>query len=468
VGDHATHRAGQGLKQTPEAGDFVTAPADTIAAIATPAGRGGIGIVRVTGPLASAIAAAVTGSAVPERRPVHRRFLDADAQPIDDGLALFFPGPRSFTGEDVLELQGHGGPVVLDLLLERSLELGARLARPGEFTERAYLNGKLDLAQAEAVADLIDAGSRQAARSAQRALQGEFSERIDTLMRRLTELRVYIEAALDFPDEELDLLRDGDVASRLAAIRALLDRTLAAAGQGVLLREGLHLVLAGQPNVGKSSLLNRLAGRDSAIVTELPGTTRDVLREAIDIDGLPLHVIDTAGLRRSADPIEREGIRRAWAEIERADLVLVLVDGTRGADADDRAILKRLPAELPRLIVHNKIDLGGHAFGELCGELYVSAKTGQGIPELIAWLKRFLGYRGDDQGVFIARRRHLEALQHAVRHLDQAERRLSEQTAPELVAEELRCAQDALGRIIGRLDADALLGEIFASFCIGK
>lgn len=443
-------------------------PDDTIAAIATPPGRGGIGIVRISGPLAPDIGHAITGAPLPVRRPVHRLFTGADGAALDDGLALFFPSPRSFTGEHVVELHGHGGPVVLDLVLERALGLGARAARPGEFSQRAYLNDKLDLTQAEAIADLIDASSRQAARSAVRSLQGEFSGRVEALVEELTAMRVYLEAALDFPDEEIELLRDGDVTRRLDSLRASLAQTLSTAEQGVLLREGLHLVVAGQPNVGKSSLLNRLAGSDSAIVTDIPGTTRDVLRERIDLDGLPVHVIDTAGLRASDDPVEREGMRRAWIEIERADLVLVIVDGTRGPAAEDHAILQRLPAGLPRLIVHNKIDLTTHGFGEAGGELYLSAKTGAGVADLVAWLKRFLGYQAADEGIFIARRRHLDALNRASRHLELARRRLVEDLATELVAEELRYAQEALAEITGRFGSDELLGEIFSSFCIGK
>lgn len=443
-------------------------PGDTIAAVATPPGRGGIGIIRISGPSAPDIGLSVTGSPLPQRRPVHRTFCDDDGVALDDGLALFFPSPNSFTGEHVVELHGHGGPVVLDLLLERVLNLGARPARPGEFSERAYLNEKLDLAQAEAIADLIDASSRRAARSAVRSLQGEFSRKVEALVADLTALRVFLEAALDFPDEEIDLLQDGDVSQRLESIRTSLAATQSTAEQGVLLREGLNLVVAGRPNVGKSSLLNRLAGRDSAIVTDVPGTTRDVLREQIDIDGLPLHVIDTAGLRASDDPVEREGIRRAWKEIEAADLVLLLVDGMRGPGADDLAILDQLPNDIPRLVVHNKIDLTDHRFGETGGELYISARTGQGVPDLLVRLKRFLGYHDREEGVFIARRRHLDALARASRHLESAHVHLVQELSNELVAEELRYAQEALGEITGRVGADELLGKIFASFCIGK
>ncbi len=440
---------------------------ETIVAVATPPGRGGIGILRVSGPAAAAIAQAVLGVCPPPRHALYKPFLDADGQALDEGIGLYFPAPHSFTGEDVLELQGHGGPVVLDLLFRRIMSLGARSARPGEFSERAFLNNKLDLAQAEAIADLIDSDSEQAARSALRSLQGAFSERVHALTRALIELRTYVEAALDFPDEDIDFLAERHVAERLQQLRDTLAETRAQARQGALLREGMRLVILGRPNAGKSTLLNALAGKDSAIVTEVPGTTRDVLREQIDLDGLPLHLVDTAGLRESEDPIEQEGMRRAWGEIETADAVVLLVDGEQGAGPEEQAILARLPARLPVLTVHNKIDLTGHACGEVQDELFISAKTGSGLNALKTSLKALMRFQGE-QGVFIARRRHLEALERAASHIEEAARQLSEYQAGELMAEELRLAQEALGGITGTFSSDDLLGEIFSSFCIGK
>lgn len=442
--------------------------ADTIAAVATPTGRGGVAMIRVSGPGVADIAQAIAGELPAPRRAVYQRFRDARGEVIDDGILLYFPGPASFTGEDVLELQGHGGKVVVDMLLRRCLELGARLARPGEFSERAFLNDRLDLAQAEAIADLIDAGSEQAARSAQRALQGAFSQAVNKLLDRLIELRIYVEAALDFPDEEIDFLADRAVSERLDGIKSALDTIRARASQGALLRDGLSLVIVGQPNAGKSTLLNRLAGFDAAIVTDIPGTTRDVLRERISLDGLPLHVIDTAGLRESNDPVEQEGIRRAWQAVEQADVVLLLLDGTRGPTDDDRAIIARLPERLPVLRVHNKIDLTRHATGARDGELYLSAKTGEGVDVLIAQLKQLVGYHETAEDVFIARRRHLDALARTEAHVLAGEDHLRTTRAGELLAEELRLAQEALGEITGRFTADDLLGRIFSSFCIGK
>lgn len=441
---------------------------DTIAAVATPAGRGGVGIVRVSGPEAPVIAQRILGDLPPARYAAHRQFVDERGRVLDDGLALYFPAPHSFTGEHVLELQGHGGPVVLDMVLQRVLALGARLARPGEFSERAFLNDKLDLAQAEAVADLIDASSVAAARSALRSLEGIFSAEIDDLLERLIALRVYVEAALDFPEEEVDFLAEGQVGSRLQIIEDSLARLLDKAQQGALLRDGITAVIVGRPNAGKSSLLNRLAGRESAIVTEIPGTTRDVLRERILLNGLPLHLVDTAGLRESADPVEREGIRRAWGEIERADLILLLVDGTRGAGPEEEDILNRLPDNLPCLTVHNKIDLCDHPFGIHHGDIYLSAKTGAGIDTLVEELGSRVGYHAGEEDVFMARRRHVDALVKGATYIAEAGRQLRETGAGELIAEELRGAQEALGRITGRFTADDLLGEIFSSFCIGK
>ncbi len=441
---------------------------DTIAALATPVGRGGVGIVRVSGPDVKRIAAAILGDCPAPRHARYQPFLDAEGQPLDEGIALYFAAPHSFTGEDVLELQGHGGPVLMDMLLSRCLELGARPARPGEFSERAFLNDKLDLAQAEAIADLIDSGSEQAARSALRSLQGEFSRQVEQILQALIELRVYVEAALDFPEEEVDFLAGEEVLARLDDVMARLRDLLRKAGQGSLLREGMHLVIAGRPNAGKSSLLNQLAGREAAIVTDIAGTTRDVLREQIQLDGLPVHVIDTAGLRHSDDPVEQEGIRRAWREIERADLVLLLVDAEAGFTAEDQRILDQLPSRLPVIHVYNKIDRSGDAVGLRDERVYISARSGAGLDALRRRLEAAVGYDAGTEGLFTARRRHLRALEETLEALDRARSQLVECRAGELMAEELRLAQESLGRITGRFTADDLLGEIFSSFCIGK
>ncbi len=444
-------------------------PVDTIAAIATPAGRGGVGIVRISGPRVPGITAALLGKPPAPRVAALAKFRDATGAVIDTGLALFFPAPRSYTGEDVLELHGHGGPVVMDWLLARTLELGARLARPGEFTERAFLNDKLDLAQAEAVADLIDAGSREATRAAQRSLEGEFSRQVRALVEALIALRIYVEAAIDFPEEEVDFLSDGRVQARLDELRANFDALTAQARQGSLLREGLSVVIAGQPNVGKSSLLNALAGRETAIVTEIPGTTRDVLREHIALDGLPLHVIDTAGLRESADPVEQEGVRRARAEIAKADCVLLLVDDRLGESAPDQTLRGSLPAELPVTLVRNKCDLSGNPPGVVDAHtLRISARSGAGLGGLRAHLKDCVGYRESEGGGFLARRRHLDALARAGAALKRGRQQLQQHRAGELLAEELRLAQQALNEITGEFTSDDLLGRIFANFCIGK
>lgn len=444
---------------------------DTIAAVATPPGRGGVGIVRVSGPAAAKIAREILGRIPAPRHAEFLPFRGPDGEVIDEGIALYFAAPHSFTGEDVLELQGHGGPVVMDMLLETVVRHGARPARPGEFSERAFLNGKLDLAQAEAIADLIDSSSRQAARSAVRSLQGDFSRRIQTLSDGLIELRMFVESAIDFPEEEIDFLADGQVGERLHTITTALADTQAAALQGRLLREGMTVVIAGQPNAGKSSLLNALAGQESAIVTEIPGTTRDVLREHILVDGMPLHVIDTAGLRETADVIEQEGVRRAWAEIERADRVLLVVDDQTGVGAPERGILERLPTGLPVTVVRNKIDLTGRPAGEIAGplglELCVSARQGPGVDALRRHLIAVMGFDAAGEGGFMARRRHLDALERSAAHLARAAHRLAE-GAGELLAEELRLAQHTLGEITGEFTADDLLGRIFASFCIGK
>lgn len=464
MADHAPH--GNGRSQG------LTAAAETIAAVATPAGVGGIGIVRVSGPAVEAIAEMLLGTLPAPRQAAFRHFRAADGTAIDEGLALFFPGPRSFTGEDVLELHGHGGPVVLDLLLARVLALGARPARPGEFSERAFLNDKLDLAQAEAVADLIEAGTAAAARAAMGSLQGVFSARVEALVEALIRLRMYVEAAIDFPEEEIDFLADSQVSSQLQQVGENLRELQTAAGQGQLLRDGMTVVIAGRPNAGKSSLLNQLSGRDSAIVTEIAGTTRDVLRERIQIDGMPLHVIDTAGLRDSPEPIEREGVRRAWAEIEIADRVLLVVDEQVGISAEDRRIRERLPQSLPVTLIRNKIDLSGTAPAESAGEegteITLSAKTGAGIDLLRSHLKQAMGYQSGGEGLFTARRRHLDALARAAVHLEEARHQLEDYRAGELMAEELRLAQQALGEITGEFTSDDLLGRIFSSFCIGK
>ena len=442
---------------------------DTIAAIATPPGRGGVGIVRISGDLAPEVMVAVLGKPIQPRFAHFGAFRDHDGSVLDSGLALYFPAPHSFTGEHILELHAHGGPVLLDLLLRRVLALGVRLARPGEFSERAFLNDKLDLAQAEAIADLIDSTTEQAARSAQRSLQGEFSARIQGLVEALIRLRLYVEASIDFTEEDIDFLAEGQIAARLAELLAALDAIRRTARQGCLLRDGMTVVIAGRPNAGKSSLLNRLAGREAAIVTEIAGTTRDTLREYIQIDGMPLHVVDTAGLRESEDIVEREGIRRAHAEIERADRVLLLIDDREPEQAE--ALLASLPERLPVTRIHNKIDLTGKPAGLAEGSegpaVYLSAKTGAGLDELLRHLKTCMGYDSEAEGVFIARRRHLDAIARAHASLENATRQLDSKAA-ELLAEDLREAQNALSEITGEFTSDDLLGRIFASFCIGK
>jgi len=446
---------------------------DSIAALATASGRGGIGIIRVSGALALPIALAISEITPKPRQAHYLPFLDSHQRVIDEGILLYFPAPHSFTGEDVLELQAHGGPVLLDMLLRRCLELGARLARPGEFSERAFLNDKLDLAQAEAIADLIEAGSEQAARNALRSLQGEFSRRIHALCEQLTGLRIYIEAAIDFPEEEIDFLADGAVLAGLEGLQQSLNEVLREAGQGVLLREGMTLVIAGAPNAGKSSLLNALAGRDSAIVTDIPGTTRDLLREHIQIDGMPLHIIDTAGLRESADPIEQIGIERAISAINEADLVLLVSDASQKQAPLWPPLLGEAPAPSRTCIIRNKADLTGQS--PACSQeengstqITLSAKTGSGLDLLREHLKQRMGFSASSEGQFSARRRHLEALRQGALHLEQGHAQLTQNAAPELLAEELRAAQQALGEITGQISSDELLGRIFSSFCIGK
>jgi tRNA modification GTPase len=442
----------------------LTPPAEPIVAIATAPGRGGIGVVRISAGDVGGFALAILGKVPAPRHAMHARFLDADGSVIDEGIALLFPAPHSFTGEAVLELQGHGGPQVLNLVLARCRGLGARLAEPGEFTRRAFLNGKLDLAQAEAVADLIDAQSATAARSAMRSLSGAFSERIGELVEGLKRLRMLVEATLDFPEEEVDFLRQADAFGRLDDIGARLAAVRAEARQGALLREGMTVVLIGQPNVGKSSLLNRLAGFEAAIVTEIAGTTRDTVREAIEIKGVPLHVIDTAGLRDTQDPVEQLGIARTWNAVERADVALLLVDAAHGLTSREEAILQRLPA-IPRLTVHNKIDLSGEPPRQSGQEVWLSARSGAGMGLLQQKLLELAGWQPGGEGVFMARSRHLDALARGAIHLEQA-RSVAGQL--ELFAEELRLAQAALSEITGEFSADDLLGEIFGSFCIGK
>ena len=432
-----------------------------------------MGVVRISGPKTPEIAATLVGELPAPRHATLTRFLDMSGNPIDIGIALFFPGPQSYTGEHVLELQGHGGPVIVEALVSRCVELGARRARPGEFTERAFLNDKIDLAQAEAVADLIDAGSREAARAAMRSLQGEFSNMVQGLTDALIDLRAYVEAAIDFPEEEVDFLADAELGERLATVRGHFDAVAAAASQGRLLRDGMTVVLAGRPNSGKSSLLNRLAGYDAAIVTAVPGTTRDVLRERIDIDGLPLHVLDTAGLRDSDDAVEREGVRRAAAEMARADRVLFIIDTS--IDPLGRAFEEesaRLPPAVPVTLVFNKIDLGAGMPVEdtLAGppRIHVSATTGLGLDQLRSHLKACVSFQTAGNGSISARRRHLEALARARECVESAARQLEQHRAGELIAEDLRSGQQALEEITGMFSADDLLGRIFSSFCIGK
>ncbi|MCM2368754.1 tRNA uridine-5-carboxymethylaminomethyl(34) synthesis GTPase MnmE [Proteus terrae] len=450
---------------------------DTIVAQATPPGRGGVGILRVSGPKAALVAQTILGKLPKPRYADYLPFRNDDNSVLDQGIALFFPNPNSFTGEDVLELQGHGGPVILDLLLKRILQIpGVRIANPGEFSERAFLNDKLDLAQAEAIADLIDASSEQAARSAINSLQGAFSSHINEMVESLTHLRIYVEAAIDFPDEEIDFLSDGIIEGKLNAVIAELDDVRAQARQGSLLREGMKVVIAGRPNAGKSSLLNALAGREAAIVTDIAGTTRDVLREHIHIDGMPLHIIDTAGLREASDEVERIGIERAWKEIEQADRVLFMVDSTTTDATTPEDIwpefMARLPKTLPVTVIRNKSDLTGENV-EITAQgnypmIRLSARDGMGIELLRDHLKEAMGFNSNTEGGFLARRRHLQALNTAAEHLQQGHEQLVYAKSGELLAEELRLAQQALSEITGEFTSDDLLGRIFSSFCIGK
>jgi tRNA modification GTPase len=444
---------------------------DTIAAVATAPGVGAVGIVRISGPLAPDIGAALLGRLPSPRRAELASFADADGEAIDQGLALFFPAPNSFTGEHVLELQGHGGPVVLDRLLGRVLALGARAARPGEFSERAFMEGKLDLTRAEAIADLITSGTEQQARLAARSLQGMFARRIEALLERLTRLRVLLEATLDFPDEDLDPGLGSQAASQLADVRTDLDRLLATAQRGERLRDGLLVVLAGAPNAGKSSLLNALAESDRAIVTPIPGTTRDLLHADVQIDGLPLRVVDTAGLRLSPDPIEQEGVRRAREQIHTADLLLWVIDDTAPGHAGEPPA--DLPPTVPVIRIRNKIDLTGRPAvaqpnADAIQEIPCSAVTGAGLPALRSALLRHAGLGADTGGEFSARRRHLDALRRTAEHLATAARAQTDGLPSELLAEDLRLAQQTLGEITGAVSSDKLLGRIFSEFCIGK
>ena len=450
---------------------------DTIVAQATPIGRGGVGILRVSGPLASKVAEAVLGKTLTPRMANYLPFKDSNGETLDQGIALFFKAPNSFTGEDVLELQGHGGQVILDILLKRILEVeGVRIARAGEFSEQAFLNDKLDLAQAEAIADLIDATSEQAARSALKSLQGEFSNKINQLVDSVIYLRTYVEAAIDFPDEEIDFLADGKIEGHLNDIIQQLNGVRQEAKQGAILREGMKVVIAGRPNAGKSSLLNALAGREAAIVTDIAGTTRDVLREHIHIDGMPLHIIDTAGLREASDEVERIGIARAWEEIVQADQVLLMIDSTEQKVDEFKAewaeFLAKLPPNMPVTVIRNKVDLSGEPEGleqlENFTLIRLSAQTKVGVDLLRDHLKKAMGYQSSTEGGFLARRRHLQALEEAAEHLARGHVQLTQFFAGELLAEELRMVQNALSEITGQFTSDDLLGNIFSSFCIGK
>jgi tRNA modification GTPase len=450
------------------------ADADVIAAIATPPGRGGIGIVRVSGPDLTRIVDGIVGRPLAPRVATSAPFLGAHGDTLDHGIALFFPSPASYTGENVLELQGHGGPAVLALVMKRCLDLGARLAEPGEFTKRAYLNDKIDLAQAEAVVDLISATTAAGVRAATRSLVGEFSREIHALLDRFVDLRVFIEATLDFPEDDVDFIHAADVAGKIQHLQQTLDGLLARSRQGRLLLEGLEVVLIGQPNVGKSSLLNQLVGEDRAIVTPVAGTTRDAIRSSVEVDGIPLHAIDTAGLRETSDAVEQVGIARAWAEIERADLALIITDAREPQHAGDAAIVAKLRTTLPRIVVRNKIDLAGlegrRSLIDGVAEIWLSAKTGTGVDLLRRAILEVAGAEENSHDAFLGRERHVRALDAARVHLALAATHLSPASAPalELCAEELRQAHDALGAITGAHTADDLLGAIFSRFCIGK
>lgn len=445
---------------------------DTIVAAATPPGRGGVSIVRISGPLVKTIIFALLKKKLTPRVATYAKFLDQANNILDEGIALFFPAPHSFTGEDILELQGHGGPIVVDSIIRQVLKLGARLARPGEFSERAFLNDKIDLAQAEAIADLIDAASEQAARNALRSLQGEFSKQIQPLVEKLTRLRMYVEASIDFVEEEIDFLSNKQVAIDLSEVLAQIEKIQMLATQGSLLRDGITVVIAGEPNVGKSSLLNQLSGKESAIVTDIPGTTRDLLREYIFIAGMPMHIIDTAGLRESEDKVEQEGIRRARLEMAQADLLLWVVEKEIIEPNFLQDLLKQIPTHAAVIVVRNKIDLTDMPATINQQEKYtlisLSAKTGEGVELLQEQIKNCVGLQTNLEGTFSARRRHLVALAQAKDFLLRGQEQLLTHRAGELLAEDLRQAQQALCEITGEFSSDDLLGRIFASFCIGK
>lgn len=446
-----------------------TSSQDTIAAIATASGAGGIGIVRVSGSAAAHIAAAILGACPAPRHAAYLDFKQSDGELIDRGIAIYYPNPHSYTGEDVLELQAHGGTALMQILLARCIALGARQAEPGEFTRRAFLNDKIDLAQAEAVADVINAATTEAAKSAVRSLSGEFSQRINTLLLKLIDLRMFVEACLDFPEEEIDFITQGHVAEKLALIIKELTSVFAKAKQGSLLREGINVVLVGQPNVGKSSLMNQLAGEEIAIVTPIAGTTRDTIKNAIQINGVPLHVIDTAGLRETDDEVEKFGIARTWRATETANIALLLIDAAHGITETEKSILARLPQEICKIWIHNKIDVANEpAFVQEIDQathIHLSAKTGVGVDLLKSHLLKLAGYQNNSEGVFMARARHLDALAKVDARLSSASAQIK---SAELVAEELRLAQDALSSITGEFTPDDLLGEIFSKFCIGK
>ncbi len=451
---------------------------ETIAAQATAPGKGGVGIIRVSGPKATLVAEKILGKCPKTRYAEFMSFNSLEGELLDQGIALFFKGPNSFTGEDVLELQGHGGPVVLDMLLQQITKIeDIRLARAGEFSEQAFLNDKIDLAQAEAIADLIESNSEQAAKSALQSLQGEFSNKIHDLVEQMIRLRIYVEAAIDFPDEEIDFLSDGKVENDLLGIITQLEQVQHQAKQGSIMREGMKVVIAGRPNAGKSSLLNALSGKESAIVTDIAGTTRDVLKEHIHIDGMPLHIIDTAGLRESPDKVEQIGIERAWQEIEQADKVLLLVDANENKATQPDQIwpefIEKLPKQMPVSIVRNKVDLLPEQERSISvtGEipiLSISAQSQLGIEELKSHLKKAMGFQGTTEGTFMARRRHLDAIDNAAHHLYTGRDQLQSYAAGEILAEELRIAQQHLNEITGEFSSDDLLGRIFSSFCIGK
>lgn len=437
---------------------------DTIAAIATASGKGAIGIVKISGAHAHAIASLITRRQLQPRQARYTSFYNSDGMTIDQGVAIYFKGPDSYTGEDVLELQSHGNHVLLDQLLETAMSAGARPARPGEFTERAFLNDKLDLAQAEAVSDVIQASTTEAASAAVRSLQGEFSTQIAVILEQLLNCRVYIESALDFAEEEIDFLKDQELADRFLKLNESVSALLLRSHEGALLRDGLSIVIAGLPNVGKSSLLNRLTGQETAIVTDIAGTTRDVLKEEINIDGMPIHIIDTAGLRHSEDPIEQEGVRRAHDQINQADRILFVVEA---GCTPDQTLMAQLPESVPVSLIVNKTDLNSVLEADK-NTVYVSAKTGAGFDELQAHLKQCAGFEKTTEGALMARRRHIDALVTAKQHIKTAHSNLVEEGAGELAAEELRLAQDQINLITGEFTSDDLLGEIFSRFCIGK